>query len=161
MPTIRIITLLLATITMGLTAGAFALYSHTIMPGLRTTDDRTFVASFQAMDRAIINPWFIGGCFLGALVATAASAALTFRTAAFGWVVAALVLYAIAVVLTVAINVPLNDALKAAGDPNSIDVAAARAAFKASVWEMSNHVRTALSLVAFGLLGWALAVTER
>lgn len=82
MSTARIITLLLATLTMGLTAGAFALYSHTIMPGLRTTDDRTFVAAFQAIDRAIINPWFIGGCFLGALLTTAAAAALTFRSAA-------------------------------------------------------------------------------
>lgn len=56
---------------------------------------------------------------------------------------------------------PLNDALKAAGDPNSIDVATTRVAFKASIWELSNHVRTVLSLVAFGLLGWALVVTDR
>jgi uncharacterized membrane protein len=34
--------LLVATVMMGLVAGVFALYAHTIMPGLGRTDDRTF-----------------------------------------------------------------------------------------------------------------------
>jgi uncharacterized membrane protein len=56
---VRTVTLLGATMTMGLAAGVFALYAHTIMPGLKKTDDRTFVAAFQSLDRAIINPWFM------------------------------------------------------------------------------------------------------
>jgi uncharacterized membrane protein len=52
---LRTATLMGATITMGLIAGVFALFAHTIMPGLRHTDDRTFVAAFQHIDRAIIN----------------------------------------------------------------------------------------------------------
>ena len=56
MTLLRTSTLMGATLTMGLVAGAFALYAHTIMPGLRKTDDRTFVAAFGQIDRAIINP---------------------------------------------------------------------------------------------------------
>jgi uncharacterized membrane protein len=59
---------------MGLVAGVFGLYAHTIMPGLGRTDDRTFVGAFQAIDRAIINPWFLGGGFGGALVFTVVAA---------------------------------------------------------------------------------------
>ena len=73
---LRGISLVAATITMGLVTGAFALYAHTIMPGLKATDDRTFITAFQALDRAIINPWFMVGGFVGALVFTGVAAAL-------------------------------------------------------------------------------------
>jgi uncharacterized membrane protein len=53
---LRAASLLAATITMGLAAGTFALYAHTVMPGLKKSDDHTFVAAFQSLDRAIINP---------------------------------------------------------------------------------------------------------
>jgi hypothetical protein len=65
--TLRTASTLVANISMGLTAGVFALYAHTIMPALKQTDDQAFVTAFQSIDRAIINPWFIGGTFLGAL----------------------------------------------------------------------------------------------
>src|SRR6266702_4425488 len=73
MTLLRVSTLMGATLTMGLVAGAFALYAHSIMPGLRKTDDRTFVAAFQQLDRAIINPWFMITAFGGALVLTLAA----------------------------------------------------------------------------------------
>jgi uncharacterized membrane protein len=59
------ITLIGATLTMGLAAGVFALFAHTIMPGLHSADDRTFVDAFQHLDRAIVNPWFMVTAFLG------------------------------------------------------------------------------------------------
>src|SRR5664279_2100446 len=108
---VRGVALLGATITMGLLAGTFALYSHTIMPGLKSTDDRTFVAAFQALDRAIINPWFMVGAFLGSLVLTLAAAAANLHRPALPWIAAALVLYLFAFVATIAVNVPLNDAI--------------------------------------------------
>jgi hypothetical protein len=40
-----------------------------------------------------------------------------------------------------AINVPLNDAIKAAGDPDQINVATVRAAFHESTWAAWNYVR--------------------
>jgi uncharacterized membrane protein len=125
--------LLTATITMGLTAGVFGLYAHTIMPGLRRTDDRTFVAAFQAIDKAIINSWFMVS-FFGALVLTGVAGALHLasdRRPVLPWTLAAFVLYLATVVITLAVNVPLNNALKGAGDPNRIaDPAAVRRRFK-------------------------------
>ncbi|MGH2394643.1 MAG: DUF1772 domain-containing protein, partial [Candidatus Limnocylindria bacterium] len=70
MDALRTISLIVATMSMGLMAGVFGLYAHTVMPGLGKTDDRTFVGAFQAIDRAIINPLFLGGGFVGALVFT-------------------------------------------------------------------------------------------
>jgi uncharacterized membrane protein len=149
-------TLMLATLTMGLMAGVFGLYAHAIMPGLGKTDARTFVGAFQAIDRAIINPLFMA-TFLGAAVLTAAAAALHFGDAAAPWIIAALVLYVAVFVITIAVNVPLNDAIKAAGDPDRIsDLAAVRERFDEARWVGWNVVRTVASTVAFGCLLWAL-----
>src|SRR4051794_13875620 len=159
MTELRAITLLGATLTMGLAAGVFALYSHTIMPGLKHTDDRTFVSAFQSLDRAIINPWFMLTAFAGALVLTIAATIAHLGQDSLPWIAAALVLYAIAVVITIAVNVPLNDALKAAGDPDRIhDLHAVRAAFDEGRWAAWNLVRTLASGGAFALLAWALFV---
>jgi uncharacterized membrane protein len=157
--------LVLATITMGLTTGAFALYAHTVMPGLRGTDDRTFVGAFQAMDRSIINPWFMAGGFVGALVFTGLAAALHLGAngrSALPWVVAAFVLYLVAFCVTIAVNVPLNDRIKAAGDPARIaDLAAVRERFDEARWVAWNLVRLVVSLAAFGCLTWSLVLFGR
>src|ERR1700749_4812552 len=101
---LRVTTLIAATMTTGLMAGVFGLYQHTIMRGLARTDDRTFVGAFQAIDRAIINPWFMTA-FLGALLFTAAAAVL--NRPARPWILVALALYLLVVVVTVAVHVPL------------------------------------------------------
>src|SRR5689334_6135725 len=121
---LRVTMLIAATMTTGLMAGVFGLYQHTVMVGLGRTDDRTFVGAFQALDRAIINPWFMVS-FGGALLFTAAAAFLNAGRGIRLWIVVALALYLLVVVVTVAINVPLNDGIKAAGDPDRIaDLAA-------------------------------------
>lgn len=56
---VRNATLILALVTVGMFAGVFGLYSNAIMPGLRNTNDRTFVEAFQAIDTAVINPLFL------------------------------------------------------------------------------------------------------
>jgi uncharacterized membrane protein len=156
---LRALTLMAATISMGLVAGVFGVYGHTIMPGLRKADDRTFVGAFQSIDRAIINPWFMGGGFLGALVFTAAAGIFNIGEDALPWIVAAFVLYVATFVITVAINVPLNDAIKAAGEPDRIpDLSAVRAQFNESRWARWNLVRVLASTTAFGCLAWALVV---
>jgi len=72
------------------------------------------------------------------------------------------VLYLIAFVITIAINVPLNDGLKAAGDPDRIaDLAAVRRSFNEVRWRSWNLVRVLTSTVAFGLLAWALVLLGR
>jgi uncharacterized membrane protein len=155
--TLRSIVLMGATLTMGLVTGAFALYAHTVMPGLKTTDNRTFVGAFQALDRAIINPWFMVGGFVGALGFTIAAVATNLHRDALPWIIVALVLYLIAFIITIAVNVPLNDALKAAGDPDHIkDLAHVREQFHEARWVAWNLVRTVASLGAFVSLAWAL-----
>jgi uncharacterized membrane protein len=162
MNTVRTMALLGATITMGLAAGVFALYAHTIMPGLKNTDDRTFVAAFQSLDRAIINPWFMLSAFVGALVLTLAAALTSLGRSALPWILAALALYLVAFVVTIAVNVPLNDTIKAAGNPDHItNLAAVRARFDEGRWAAWNLVRVATSTGAFALLAWALVVYGR
>jgi uncharacterized membrane protein len=156
--------LVLATLATGLMAGVFGLYSHTIMPGLRRTDDRTFVGAFQSVDRAIINPWFLP-TYLGALALTALSVLLSFGAevrAVLPWLVSAFVLYLATVVVTVTVHLPRNDALKAAGEPDHIaDLSAVRQRFDEVRWTSWNLVRTLASMSAFACLAWALVVYGR
>jgi uncharacterized membrane protein len=159
MDVLRIAVLIAATMTMGLICGAFYLYTVAIMPGLGRTDDRTFVGAFQSIDRAIINPLFMLN-FVGALLFTGVAAALHLGEddrSVLPWTVAAFVLYLVVFVSTVRVNVPLNDALKAAGDPDGIsDLAAVRARFDEAKWVRWNNARTVLSLLAFAALAIAL-----
>ena len=155
------VTLVAATITMGLMAGVFGLYAHTIMPGLGRTDDRTFVGAFQSIDRAIINVWFIP-VFIGALVLTGVAGALHLgddERAVVGWIVAAFVLYLVVVIITVAVNVPLNDGIKAAGEPDAIsDLAGVRRRFDEARWVRWNLVRAVATTAAFVSLTVALVL---
>jgi uncharacterized membrane protein len=162
MTTLRAISLLGATITTGLATGAFAIFAHTIMPGLRNTDDRTFVAAFQSIDRAIINPWFMAGGFVGALLFTLAALLTNLGRPALPWIAAALALYLVAFAITIAVHVPLNDAIKAAGDPDRIvDLAGVRARFDETRWAAWNLVRVITSTGAFACLAWALVLYGR
>ena len=154
---LRVTMLIAATMTTGLMAGVFGLYQHTVMAGLARTDDRTFIGAFQAIDRAILNPWFLLS-FGGALLFTAAAAVLNGSRAILPWVLVALGLYLVVVIITVAVNVPLNDAIKAAGDPDRItDLTAVRAAFDEARWTGWNLARTIATTGAFASLCWALA----
>jgi uncharacterized membrane protein len=162
MNALRTVSLLAAAISTGLTAGVFGLYAHTIMPGLAKTDDRTFVGAFQSIDRAIINPWFLAGGFFGALVFTLAATITNLGRDVLPWTAAAPLLYVVAVATTIAINVPLNDAIKAAGDPDRIsDLSAVRARFNETRWTTWNLVRVVTSTAAFALLTWALVLHGR
>lgn len=148
----RDVVLVLATVSTGLSAGVFLLYAHTVMPGLRRTDDRTFVGAFQALDRAIINPVFLLGSFIGAPVLLAVAALLSLSApwrSALGWLLAALFLHLVVVAITFAVHLPLNDRLKAAGAPATIDVATARAEFSEARWVRANNVRVVLDVAAF------------
>jgi uncharacterized membrane protein len=158
---LRVGALLVATMLTGLVAGVFGIYANAFMPGLAKTDDKTFVGAFQAVDRAIINPVFLGIGFFGALVFTLLAGILNLKEKAFPWIAVAFVLYLVVVIITVSVNVPLNDAIKAAGDPNTIDVTAVRAAFDESKWRAFNLVRVVLNTVAFGLLAWALVLSGK
>lgn len=147
-----------ALVAMGLIAGVFYSFSVAVMPGLAGADDRTFVVTMQQINRAIENPAFFLS-FVGALVLTALAAELQRRhgpAVATRWVVAALVLYGIVLAVTAGINIPLNDQLDRAGDPDRIsDLAQVRDRFEGP-WVAANIVRTLGSTAAVAALARAL-----
>ncbi len=160
----RTTALMIATLMVGLFAGVFAIYANAIMPGLRRTDDRTFVGAFQSIDTAIINPLFLM-TFLGGLVFTGIAAALHLGEdvrSVLPWIVVALVLYLVGFVITVRVNVPLNDGIKGAGAPDRIaDLARVREQFNEAKWVRWNLVRAVTTAAAFGCLAWALVLLGR
>lgn len=155
---LQILSLIAATTTMGLMAGLFAAFSYSVMPGLARTGDRVFVDAMQRINVAILNGWFAVG-FIGALVFTALAAALHLgagHRAVLPWLIAAFVLYAAVLAITFGVNVPLNNALDAAGDVDRIpDLAAVRDAFETR-WVRWNVVRAVLSTAALACLAWSL-----
>jgi uncharacterized membrane protein len=152
-----------ALIAMALIAGLFYAFSVAVMTGLAKVDDRTFVDTMQRINRAIQNPVFFLS-FAGALVLTALAAVRQRRhgaDVATRWIIAALVLYALVLAVTFAINIPLNDELDRAGDPDTIaNLARARSRFEGP-WVAANIVRTVLSTVAVGALARALFLHGR
>ncbi|MBV9312640.1 MAG: DUF1772 domain-containing protein [Pseudonocardia sp.] len=81
--------------------------------------------------------------------------------AALAWTIAGFGGALVTFVVTAALNVPLNDALAAAGDPDRIvDLAGVRERFEPS-WTGWNTVRALASTVALGCLTWALALFSR
>ena len=153
----------LAMIATGLSAGLLYSYACSVLPGLAQTSDRTFIDAMQQINKAIQNPVFFAS-FFGALALTAVAAAQQRRLgpgAATRWTVAALALYALALLVTMGANVPLNNHLAAAGGPARIaDPAAVRNHFQAP-WMAWNIARTALATAALACLGRALVLHGR
>ncbi|MFF5031525.1 anthrone oxygenase family protein [Nocardia salmonicida] len=155
---VRMATMVLALLSTGLIAGVFYAYAISVMPALARTDDRTLIDVMQKINVVIINPWFMFG-FMGTVGFTALAAALHLgkeQRSTLIWIGIALALNVIAFTVTAGLNVPLNDALAAAGDPASIaDTAAVRADFEAT-WVRWNIVRAVVHTAAFLVLCGAL-----
>ena len=145
--------LLAAALVAGLQAGTYFTWATGVMPGLARVDDRTFVSAMQEMNVAIVNPVFLA-TFLGAPL-LAGAAVVVVGPEARRWAILAAALAVGTPVITVAGNVPLNDALMAAGPVDRIpDLAAVRADFE-SLWVRLNVARTLTSAGALASLAWA------
>jgi len=145
--------LLAAAVLAGLQAGTYYTWASGVMPGLARTDDRTFVEAMQQMNVAIVNPVFMLS-FLGA-PALAGAAIWAGGPSARPWAIAGAALALGTVVITVAGNIPLNDALDAAGPVAQItNLAAVRADFE-GLWVRLNVARTLTSAGAMACLVWA------
>lgn len=134
-----------ATVATGLIAGAFYVFACAVMPALARSDDRVYVEVMRDINEVIQNPVFFLG-FLGAPLLTAVAAWQARGTARRGWVWAALALSALAFLVTVAFNIPLNDALARGGDPGAL-----REQFE-DPWVAWNAVRAVLLTGALGCL---------
>ncbi|MFE7525690.1 DUF1772 domain-containing protein [Kitasatospora sp. NPDC057542] len=136
-----------ATIAMGLMAGLFFAFDVSVMPGLAAGDDGTYVTAMQHINKSIDGNGLFGLVFIGAFLATGIAAWLQHkagRRRAALWAAAATVLYVVALIVTMGVNIPLNNELAAAGDVSQIhDLAAVRAKF-ADTWVPVNMLRTAL-----------------
>ncbi|MFE2407997.1 DUF1772 domain-containing protein [Kitasatospora sp. NPDC059408] len=155
--------LVAATIAMGLMAGLFFAFDVSVMPGLAKGDDRTYVTAMQNINKAIENGLF-GLVFVGAFVATGVAAYLQHRagrrSAAF-WAAAATVLYVVALMVTMGVNIPLNNQLAAAGDPSAItDFHGVREKFEGT-WVATNMLRTLLCTAGLAALTRALVLHGR
>lgn len=160
--------LAVAAVLTGLMAGIYAAFSVAVMPGLARVDDAAFTRVMRSVNVRILNGWFLLA-FLGAAPAAAAAALLHRGDPPVAvWAGAGCALYAATVAVTFRVNVPLNDALEAAGaaagpgaagltenGPGAAGLAEARERFEAR-WTPWNAVRAVLATAAFGCLAVAL-----
>ncbi|MEU9461920.1 anthrone oxygenase family protein [Streptomyces sp. NPDC048312] len=152
--------LIAATLSTGLMAGLFAAFAYAVMPGLAKSSDHTLVEAMQSINKAILNPVFMLP-FMGAIPLLGLAVVLAWRghgRSALPWLIAALVLYLVAFMVTSGVNVPLNDQLARAGDPaHAGQLASTRADFE-NKWVLWNVIRALLHTAAFACLAWALFV---
>jgi uncharacterized membrane protein len=147
--------LVAATLTAGLAAGLLYAFAVAVMPGLAQVDDAAFVSVMQSINRSIVNPWFLL-TFLGAPALAIGAVIARFVAGGGPWwpLLTATALALLSVLITAAMNIPLNNALDAAG---SVDPGVIREAFE-SRWVSWNMARTVVSTAAFGFLVLALAL---
>ncbi len=133
-PEVQDVVLVTARVLSGLLSGLYLGFVVAVMPALRRLDDTAFTDAMNRINEAIVNPVFLL-LFLGTPVACCAL--LAWDRGPETLVAAGTAV--LAVVLTAAVNVPLNDALAADGD---------RAAFERP-WNRSHALRTAICATTF------------
>ena len=140
---------IIAALGCGLIAGTFFAFSSFVMKALGQLPAPNGMAAMQSINVVVINPVFLG-VFIGTgvlcLVAIIASL-LRWQGAGSAWIVAGGILYiGGCFLITMLLNVPLNDALAKAG-PGSPEGAELWAKYL-DTWTMWNTVRTIASLAA-------------
>jgi len=138
---------LVAAIGSGMVAGIFFIFSTTIVASLERLPVEQTVAAMQAINRVILAP-----LFLMLFTGTALVSIVVVVTAAgepLAWIGAALYVLG-SFVLTMVVNVPLNNALDQANGGGAETWQAFRPR-----WMVGNHIRTVASIggaIAFTLL---------
>ena len=143
----------------GLAAGIFYAFSTAIMTALGRLPAPHGIAAMQSINIVVINPLFMGAFFGTALVcvAVAVLSAFEWEEPEVFYRLAGSALYVIGTILvTMAFNVPRNDAL-AAVNPDDADSAGLWRRYVVE-WTAWNHVRTAAALAAAASL--TIAVIE-
>jgi uncharacterized membrane protein len=160
---IRVLSLAGATLTTGLVAGVFYAYAVSVSPGLAAQPDASYVAAMQTINEKIQNPLFFLS-FFGAVLFLLAALAVHLPRPRLGrfWLIAlASALYVGGgFLLTVVVNVPLNEELaRVVGDASAGELARARDDYE-SPWNFWNGVRTVFSFLAFVALVGACLLRE-
>ena len=142
----------------GLVAGILYAFSTSVIKALARLPSAQGIAAMQSINVAVFNPWFMGAFFgtAAACVLVVVFSLLRWGEAEAIYLLVGGLFYLIGTILvTIAFNVPRNDAL-AAADPQSADGARIWAAYVSS-WTAWNHVRTASALAAAVSLTLALS----
>jgi uncharacterized membrane protein len=138
-----------ASLGSGLIAGAFFVFSVAVMRALGERPANEGMAAMQSINIVIINPIFLA-VFLGTGLASAVLAVLgvlRWDMHGSGYSLAGAVLYVVgSLIVTIAINVRMNNAL-AAADPSSADGQELWKYYLTN-WTRWNHLRAAASLAA-------------
>ena len=147
--TLRLPAILFAAIGSALTAGIFFAFSTFVMRALALQPPAPGIATMQLINITVINPWFMAA-FFGPAAACFFLTIVALRQwgqpGAIYWLVGSL-LYLIGTIgVTVAGNIPLNDAL-AAVLPNSAEGTTLWAKYLTD-WTFWNHVRTIAAFLA-------------
>jgi uncharacterized membrane protein len=140
---------ILAAVGSGIMGGLFFAYSTSVMGALGRIAPSSGIAAMQAIDVVIQNPVFFIAFFGPALLSIVLVIA-----ALFGWhggsalpIYAGAAFYLVGIiVVTMAINVPMNNAL-AAVDPASAEGAQYWSTYLSN-WTAWNHVRTVTGIAA-------------
>jgi uncharacterized membrane protein len=159
----RSVALALATLTTGLIAGVFYAYAVSVNLALAEQPDAAYVATENAINERIRNPLFFAS-FLGAplfLLAALAVHLPRFSSGRFRLILLACALQiGGSFLVTMLLNVPLNDELaRVAADASPGELASARSAFE-DPWNFWNAVRTVFSSLAFAALVVACLLRE-
>jgi len=140
---------LVAALGSGVIAGVFMAFSTSVMTALGRLPPLQGIAAMQSINLVIINPWFLAP-FLGTavigLVMAGASLLQWHTPAAPYWLAGSAIYLGGAVLVTMAANVPRNDAL-ARVMPDSAEGMRLWAAYL-STWTSWNHVRAAAAIAA-------------
>jgi uncharacterized membrane protein len=137
----------------GLSAGVFFAFSAFVMPALGRLPSGQGIAAMQSINKLAVTPAFMTALFGSALACAglAAWAGVAWGERPAPWLLAGCILYLTGTIaVTIAANVPLNDAL-AATRPDGTG-AADRWRSYLSRWTAWNHLRAAAALAATGLL---------
>lgn len=133
----------------GLIAGVFFAFSTFVMNTLAQRPTAQGISTMQSINITVINPWFMGA-FLGTTVTCILIAIATLskwqQPSSIYSLIGSLFYLIGTFGVTIACNVPLNDAL-AIADPDSIESANLWAKYLVN-WTLWNHVRTIAAFVA-------------
>ena len=141
-----------ATLSTSLAAGLFYAYSCSVNPGLGRLADADYLKAMQSINRAILNPVFFA-TFLGTVILLPLATWLSYEpqpSKQFWYFLAAALLYIVGVFgVTIAGNVPLNDALDKINIPASTaeQLSQHRQAFEAR-WSMFHTIRTVANVLS-------------
>ena len=141
--------------------GFFYAWVCSTMWGLDQADPRIAIAAMQAMNASVRNGVFFPAFFLTPVVLalTAAMASFSGHKASAFWFGAAAAVYLLfGLSLTLAVNVPMNEALAATAIPGDIDAARIIWQDYSGRWQFWNQARTIASGIALALAGIGLAI---